>query len=102
MGDSKIKQAGAETKAILGRIAATQRLLSTEVLKARGDESRMKSLGAAASGISDIITAIQYGGGDETAKNKRITNLQKDLVSIVAQIRSASGGAANPEPGPPI
>lgn len=101
MGDSEIKRAGAATKAILGKIAATQRLLSTQVLKAQGDKFRMESLGAAASGISDIITAIQFGGGDEAAKNERIAGLQNDLVSIVAQIRSASGVAANPEPEPP-
>ena len=38
MGENKIKQAGAATRAIVSRIAATQRLLSTEVLKAQGLE----------------------------------------------------------------
>ena len=98
MGENKIKQAGAATKAILGKIAATQRLLSTQVLKAQGDKFRMESLGAAASGISDIITALEYGEGDKAAKNERIAGLQNDLVAIVAQIRSASGVAAAAKP----
>ena len=103
MGENKIKQAGAATKAILSKIAATQRLLSTEVLKAQGDKFRMESLGAAASGISDIITALEYGDGDEAAKNERIAGLQNDLVAIVAQIRSAAGVQSDlePEPGTP-
>ena len=93
MGDNKIKQASATSKAVLGKIAATQRLLSTEVLKAQGDKFRMDALSGAASGISDVITAIQYGEGPD--RDARIADLQSDLVSIVAKIRSAAGVQAN-------
>lgn len=88
MGDSRIKQASAETKAILSRIAATQRVLSTEVLKAQGDKYRVDALSGAVSGMSDVITAAKLS---DTLTEEQLASIQNNITAIIGEINKAVG-----------
>tara|TARA_R110000772_G_scaffold150198_2_gene260879 strand:+ start:1534 stop:3456 length:1923 start_codon:yes stop_codon:yes gene_type:complete len=99
MGENKIKQAGAATRAIVSRIAATQRLLSTEVLKAQGDKFRVDALSGAVSGMSDVITAAKIS---ETLTEEQLASIQNNITAIIGEINKAVGVQSEPaEPGPP-
>ena len=99
MGSNKIEQATVKSKAVTAKIAATQRLLSTEVLKAQGDKFKIEALSGAVSGMSDVITAAKIS---ETLTEEQLASIQNNITAIIGEINKAVGVQSEPaEPGPP-
>ena len=88
MGSNKIKQATVKSKAVTAKIAATQRLLSTEVLKAQGDKFKIEALSGAVSGMSDVITAAKIS---ETLTEEQLASIQNNITAIIGEINKAVG-----------